>query len=217
MKVLLGKKRLELTDLVADPGFARLTDSVVALGTGLPERGVAFAFRNWTEFVQFAGRTKFGDAVVDMASRRRTLAKRSGGDLSAAIARRVRVAERIETDLRELSARTGLAWGSKELFLRATIKADPLEGEIFDPSMLFTGAGFAGSAVAAVYPGIPDLSWLPGMNNRVTSVQIMGVVGLFNRTWFRGASRILFGAPYFQIANLATIGFNNVTSSVLVD
>jgi len=53
--------------------------------------------------------------------------------------------------------------------------------------------------------------------NNVSSVQIIGVVGLFNTTWFRGASRLLFGLPYFQIANLGAIGFNNLTSSVLVD
>jgi hypothetical protein len=28
---------------------------------------------------------------------------------------------------------------------------------------------------------------------------------------------VLIGIPFFQMANLATIGFNNVTSSILVD
>ena len=138
-------------------------------------------------------------------------------DTTATAARLIRKAERIETELRELSTRTGLAFGSKELFLRATTKADPLEGPIFDPSMLFAGVGFTGNALAVPYPGFPDLSWFPGMNNAVSAVQIVGLVALYNTTWFRGASRIIFGLPFFQIPNLAAIGFNNVASSVLVD
>ena len=75
--------------------------------------------------------------------------------------------------MRELATRTGLAWGSKELFLRATAKADPLEGEVFDPAMLFTGAGFTGNALGVAYPGVPNLGWFFGMNNAVSSVQVL--------------------------------------------
>ena len=58
--------------------------------------------------------------------------------------RQKRKAARIEVDLRELAERTGLPLDSKELLLKATTEADPLEGAIFDPGMLFMGIGFAG-------------------------------------------------------------------------
>ena len=217
MKVLFGKKKYDFAELESDAAFARLVEPVVAVGSGLPESNVAFAFRNWADFLTFAKRTKAAEQIASADERRRKLARRSNQDLTAIESRQKIVAERIEADLRELANRTGLPWGSKELFLRATTKAHPLEGRIFDPSMLFTGANFTGNALGVVYPGMPNLGWFPGMNNAVTSVQVVGLVMLFRLTGFRGASRVLVGAPYFQISNLGTIGFNNLTSSVLVD
>jgi len=216
MKVVFNKKRIDFTALDADADFKQLAEPVVALGPGLPESGVAFAFRDWKEFVTFAKRTKAADQIASLDEQRRKLRKRSNEDSSTIAALQKLKAERIETDLRELATRTGLAWGSKELFLRATAKADPLEGEVFDPAMLFTGAGFTGNALGVAYPGVPNLGWFFGMNNAVSSVQVLGVVALFNLTYFRGASRVLAGAPYFQITNLGTIGFNNVASSALL-
>lgn len=217
MKVVYGRKRVDFATLEADSDFKKLAEPVVALGSGLPEKGVAFAFRDWKELAKFAARTPAADKIAAMDERRRKLRKRSGEDTTALAARLKRKTERIEAELRELAQRTGLPYGSKELFLRATTKADPLEGPIFDPSMLFINPGFTGSAVGVAYPGLPDLSWFPGMNNAVSSAQIVGIVALFSNTWFRGATRLLVGLPYFQIANLGAIGFNNVTSSVLVD
>src|SRR5262245_20969958 len=217
MKVVYGRKRVDFKMLEVDPDFARLPEPVIALGSGLPEKNVAFAFRDWRELVKFAAKTQAAERIASMDERRRKLRKRSGEDTTSLAARLKLKAERIESDMRDLAERTQLAWGSKELFLRATTKADPLEGPIFDPSMLFTGVGFTGSALGVVYPGLPDLSWFPGMNNAVSSVQIVGVVGLFNNTWFGGISRVLVGIPFFQLANLGIIGFNNLTSSVLVD
>jgi len=159
MKVVYERKRIDFATLEADPDFKRLAEPVIALGAGLPEKGVAFAFRDWKEFVKFASRTEAKDKIASMDERRRKLRKRSGEDTSAIAARLKRKADHIEAELRELASRTGLAFGSKELFLRATTKADQLEGPIFDPSMLFSNVGFTGSAVAAAYPGLLDLSW----------------------------------------------------------
>lgn len=217
MKVIFGKKRLDLGTLQADTDFQGLKESVVAIGAGLPERAMAFAFKDWKAMLQFSKRSEFAETIADMDERRRKLSKRSGENLTAIIARRQLVTKRIEADMRELSKRTGLPWGSRELFLRATANADPLEGEIFDPAILWTGAGFTGASLPVFYPGIPDLSWFPGKNNTTSAVQVAGIVALFNLTWFRGASLMVFGLPFFQIPNLATVGFNNVTSSVLID
>jgi hypothetical protein len=217
MKVAYGRRRIDFKVLEADPDFKRLAEPIIALGAGLPEKGVAFAFQNWSEFVKFTKGTQAAEKIANIDERRRKLRKRNAEDTIGIAERLKRKADRIDSELHDLAKRTGLAWGSKQLFLRATTKADPLEGSIFDPSILFAGFGFTGNALTVAYPGLPDLNWFPGMNNNVSSVQIVGVVGLFSNTWFRGASRVLFGLPFFQIADLRTIFFDNVTSSVLVD
>ena len=76
--------------------------------------------------------------------------------------------------------------------------------------------GFTGNTLGVAYPGVPNLGWFSGMNNAVSSVQVLGVVALLNLTYFGGASRVSAGAPYFQITNLGTIGFHNVASSALL-
>ena len=214
MKVVYGRRRVEFAALEADPDFGRLKEPVLAIGTELPEKGVAFAFPDWKAFVKFAARTQAGEKIAKMDERRRKLRNRRLEDATAIAGQLKRKTERIDADLRELAMRTGLAVNSKELFLRATIKADLLEGPIFDPSMIFAGVGFTGNALGVTYPGLPDLSWFPGMNNAVSSVRVVGILGLYNVTWFRGASRVFFGLPFFQIPNLAAIGFNNVTSEL---
>ena len=214
MKVVYGRKRIELAALETDPDFTVLPEAVVALGSGLPEKGLAFAFRDWKEFVKFAAKTDAGEKVASMDERRRKMRKRSGEDLTGLAERLKRRTERIRFDLGELAARTGLAPDSKELFLRATAKADPLEGPIFDPAMLFNGLGFTGPALPVSYPGIPDLGWF-SMNNVVSSVRVVGILGLFNRTGWGGASRVIVGLPYAQVATLGA--FSNTASSALVD
>jgi hypothetical protein len=214
MKVVYGRKRIELAALEADPEFQALPEPVVALGSGLPEKGLAFAFRDWKELVKFAQRTEAGEKIASMDERRRKLRRRSREDTTALAERLKRRTARIEGELRELAARTGLAIDSKELFLRATTKADPLEGPIFDPAMLFTGLGFTGPALPVAYPGFPNLGWL-GFNNLVSSVRVVGLLALFNLTWFGGASRVIVGLPFGNVANLGA--FNNIASSCLVD
>ena len=214
MRVVYGRKRVELAALETDPGFKALPESVIALGSGLPEKGLAFAFSDWKEFVKFAAKTDVAEKIASMDERRRKLGKRIGEDNTGLAERHKRKTERIQFDLRDLAGRMGLALESKELFLRATSKADPLEGPIFDPAMLYTGFGFTGPALPVYYPGVPDLGWF-GMNNIVSSVRVVGILGLFNGTGWRGASRVIFGLPYTQVANLGA--FNNTASSVLVD
>src|SRR5205823_1913570 len=104
----------------------------------------------------------------------------------------------------ELAERTGLALDSKELLLKATTDADPFEGPIFDPGILYMGIGFGQLRIYVFYPGVADLGWV-GFNDRVSAVKVIGVVALYRDTFFRGPSRIFVGVPYFEIPNLLTI------------
>ena len=95
MKVVYGRKRTELAALETDPDFAVLPEAVVALGSGLPEKGLAFAFRDWKEFVKFAAKTDAGEKVASMDERRRKMRKRSGENLTGLAERLKRRTERI--------------------------------------------------------------------------------------------------------------------------
>ena len=159
MKVIFGRRRFDFATLEADTDFQRLREPVVMVGNGLPERGIAFAFRDWKELLKFSVRTNIADKIAAIDERRRKLSRRSGEDMTDIAQRQKRKAARIEVDLRELAERTGASLNSKELLLKATTEADPLEGAIFDPGMLFMGIGFAGLKLPVFYPGIPDLGW----------------------------------------------------------
>ena len=117
MKVIYGRRRVELATLEADADFGRLKEPVIALGTGLPEKGVAFAFPDWKTFVKFAARTPAGEKIAKMDERRRNLRKRREEDTTAIAAQLKRKTERIDADLRELATRSGLALDSKPNFL----------------------------------------------------------------------------------------------------
>ena len=217
MDIVLGSRRVRFAELETDPDFRRFPDSVIALGEELPEPGAAFAFQDWAAFKRFVKGTPIAESIAGLDERRRKTLERGDQNVEAAIARRRLVAERIDSDLRELSERTGFPWGSKELFIQATGEADPIEGSIFDPAMLYTSANFTGSALAVVASlGAPDLGWFPGMDNAVTSIQVSGVLALYSRRWYGGSSRVFVGLPYFQVANLGSIGFNNIASSALL-
>jgi len=202
-------------------GLTRLKEPVMALGPGLPERNMAYVFENMKALYAAAPQLKL-DHVLAKLRKGVTEARRSqNGDLTGLAARQTALAKRIKKDYEALAGRTGFPLDSEQLFLRATTKANPLEGPVFDPACVYTGVGFTGSYMCAGVP-LPDLTWFPGFNNTISSVRAAGACILYSGTWFGGAALVLVGLPVIAVANLTavtpTIGalanFNNVTSSV---
>ena len=204
-----------IDELKAMPEFAKDRNSVIAHGPGLSKEEEAFAFATESEFKDWVEKQPSGKQLEGLFEKLVQARAEAAGDLTLVKKRQLAKVKRIEEDLRDLAKETGLEYGSKELFLRATRDSKILEGPVFDPASLFTGANFSGNSIGAAVP-LPDLSWWPGMNNSVTSVRVLGVCILYNGTWFNGASRWLVGAPYFEVASLAGTGFNNVASSAYV-
>jgi hypothetical protein len=91
----------------------------VALGSGLPEEGLNFAFRDWTEFVKFAAKTEAAEKIASMDERK--VRKRSG-EYTTGFVRLKRRTGRFQSELRELAGRTGLAFDSKELLKRSEVR-----------------------------------------------------------------------------------------------
>jgi hypothetical protein len=50
MKVIYGRRRVELATLQADADFERLKEPAIALGTGLPEKGRCVRFSGLENF-----------------------------------------------------------------------------------------------------------------------------------------------------------------------
>lgn len=190
-------------------------EPIFVVGSGLPDQKVIYAFKNETDLYAWARDLPVADNFERMREGLKKARALKDEDNTAIFERQALLAKRIEEDLGELSKRTGLPANSKQLFLRATEKAGILEGRIFDPAMLFSGTNFSGNAVGLTVPS-PNLANFPGMNNTVSSVQVIGICRLFAGTFFNGASTLLLGAPYFQISNLTTIAFNNITSSAFI-
>jgi hypothetical protein len=215
MKIHFGKETYTIDALKAIPEFAKADNSVIAHGPGLSKKKEAFAFTSERGFRDWLGKQPIGKQLEGLFKQLAKARKEATGDLALLKKRQLAKTERVEQDLRQLAEETGLEYGSKELFLRATRDSKILEGPIFDPAMLYTGANFTGNSIGAA-ASLPDLSWWPGMNNSITSVQVLGVCILYTQTGFGGSSRALFGAPYMAVANLGGMGFNNVASSVFV-
>jgi hypothetical protein len=193
--------------------FAKASNSVIVHGPGLSKKNEAFAFSSETEFRTWIRKQNIGKQLEPLFKQLAKARAEATTDLAFVKKRQLAKAERIEEDLRLLANETGLKYGSKELFLRATRDSRILEGQVFDPVLLYTGANFIGNSIGASTP-LPDLTWWPGMNNSITSVQLLGACILYRETYFRGSSLWLLGVPYFQAASLAGTGFNNATSSV---
>lgn len=203
--------------------FTRLKEPVIAFGPGMPSRHVVYAYGNMRAFLAAASDMKLGH-VFDKLNKGVAEA-RNEETSDHAVLRKLQVARsrRVKKEYELLAARTGLAVDSEALFLRATTKAPVLEGPVFDPACLYTGAGFTGSYMCAASP-MPDLRWFPGFNNTITSVRAAGVCVLYSGAWFRGSALVLVGVPVIAVANLSLVApttgalanFNNVTSSVYV-
>jgi len=215
MNIHFDKKTYTPDDLQAVTEFSQAPDSVIAHGPGLSKDHEAFAFASESEFRGWIAKQPIGNQLNETFNKLATARSDSSGDLAEVKRRQLAKTQRVEEDLRALAQGTGLKYGSKELFLRATRDSKILEGPVFDPASLYTGANFSGNSIGAAAP-LPDLSWWPTMNNSITSVQVLGVCVLYTLRFFQGSSLWLVGAPYMQIANLAGTGFNNAVSSVYV-
>jgi hypothetical protein len=215
MKIHFNGKTYTIDELKALPEFAKAGDSVIAHGPGLSTNDEAFAFTTEPELKDWVEKQPIGKQLEGLFEKLGKARTEASGDLSLIKKRQIAKAKRVEEDLRSLAEETGLKYGSEELFLRATRDSRILEGPVFDPASLYTGSNFTGNSLGAAVP-LPNLSWFAGMNNSITSVQVLGVCILYTQTLFGGPALWLVGAPYYQIANLAGTGFNNAASSAYV-
>ncbi len=185
---------------------------IIATGD-VTEADTAYVFESQEAFNDWVKGTQYADRCARLQQLTGEARKQQGRDVSEARKRQKKTADRIKQDLEELSARTGLAYGSKELFLRATTESDLLEGPLFDPTILYDGINASGQSFISWGGFFPDLGW-HNFDNRASSVQmVFDLATLYDLPWFQGVTTWLFGLlPFYQL-NLSSLNFDNRTSS----
>lgn len=215
MQFLYNSKTYTLQSLKKNARYIKSKTAIHAVGPGLPDPSIVYVFDTETAFYKWTETLRLADEFARIHKTVEQLRKFEQEDHAVLFQRQQVRLSRIREDLEELASRTGLPLNSKELFLQATLEGNPLEGSVFDPAMLYTGANFTGNALGVGLP-LPNLNVFPVMNNTVSSARVLGICILCNAAWFGGARLALVGAPYFESSNLATLGFNDIASSVFV-
>ena len=208
-----------------DQLVARWRDgAVLVTGTSLPRRNTSYLFRDEKSFNNWAQRLNVASSLKTYQARLKQARALRTKRMDPIVDVQQRKLRRVESGLKELCKRTRLPLHSKELFLRATVKASILEGPVTDPAHVYRNIGFTGANAFIVMP-VPDLSLLsPSLNNSISSIRVVGTCGLFNQTWFSGTSVVFIGIPYTEEPNFTLVtpttgpfaNFNNLASSTIV-
>jgi hypothetical protein len=189
---------------------------IVVAGFGLPDEATGYVFDTDDELLGWAreiGHSEIVERLHEVAEKGREQETRT--DLEPLKSWQMKRVERITSDFEDLAQLYGLAVTSPELFAKATIKADPLIGSVFDPYLLFDTEGCGGSW-RPISGLVPNFGWLD-FNNRASSTVGLGTAILFTRYWFKDRRLYLFniGNRLGDCLNLADLGWSNIASSAV--
>jgi hypothetical protein len=192
------------------------------LACGLTETNITHVFEDNQTFEKWAATTSSAAKINSIFAKIAEAKKYKKTDISYLKNRKEKIIERVNQDMTDLAERTGLDPASEELFLKATLDSDDLEGAIFDPITAFDSVGRGGFEIGAPGAwihlpggGYPVLGW-GGWDNRISSVRISGLALFCQNNWWGGATLWLAGFPVWYYSNLGIWGWDNVASSVWV-
>ncbi|HWS32494.1 MAG TPA: transposase [Actinoplanes sp.] len=161
-------------------------------------------FEGWVRGQPFAAKV---EETKELVARSRV---HESQDAQRVVDRQRILNQRTVEDLMELSQRLDLAPTSRELLDLAHRGVSPLEPPILHSAVLFDNS--PSGAVTFILPtGIPVPSF-GGGNDRTSQVDIIAaaVTTLWDRTWWRGDSHVMFGVGFFSLFNSA---FDNRAAS----
>lgn len=203
-KFLMNDKAATLEDAKNAPIlFANGQEKVVHLFSSEPD------FNVWAKKSNHAEKIAQIDELVIRSKKYET------ADNTNVIKRQQKVVQRISNDLENFAKETGLPDNSEELFRRAAIDFHPLEGSIFDPTILYEHINLVGRRLPLAYPPgtYPDFTWL-NFNDIASSMMVYGYCKLWEHVWYSGRSVTITGSP--ALINLTGLGFNDIASSAIV-
>jgi hypothetical protein len=224
MRYAIQGKMYDRDDLEDVLGRLRGKAPVLVTGTGLPHRNTSYVFLDEKSCIAWASKLDIAPTLKTYYAKLKQARALQTNRVESIMELQRRKLRRTEANLKDLASYVGLPLHSKELFLRATVSGSILEGPVGDPARVYRNVGFAGANAFIVTP-VPILSLLsPSLNNSISSIRVVGTCGLFNGTWWSGASVLFVGIPYTEEPNLALVvppfgpfaNFNNLASSIMV-
>jgi hypothetical protein len=203
MKHLLNGKPIEKDKYAEFP--------IAAVGNNLPDKDTVYVFDSEGEFDKWIKANNIEEKFSRISKIITQAQEYEHKDITFAIQRQQLIIERITADLRLLANRLDLDVNSPELFRRATVEADLLEGPIFDPSIAYQKTDLQGLLLPIPTGSVwPYLGW---WNDRISSIIVSGTVVLFQNYFFRGRRLYLIGTAQ-EFPNLGDFNFDDRTSSL---
>jgi hypothetical protein len=190
---------------------------IVVAGSGLPDKRTGYVFDSEAQLLGWAKEIGVSE-VVDRLNEATAKGQEYEGRADETIwkAWQAKRIQRITDDLNELAEMHGLPVNSPQLFLKATVDADPVLGSVFDPYLIFdrTGCGGGFRPLAGL---MPNFGWF-GFNNKASSVNGLGGGTLFSQYWFKAKRLYLIniGNDLGDCLDLADLNYDNMASSAIV-
>ncbi|MFN0166294.1 MAG: hypothetical protein ACKV22_07665 [Bryobacteraceae bacterium] len=163
-----------------------LAKPVMAVGLLEHDTSAAIAFDNREQLLSYLSGRKDAETISKAFAQVDAVYKLKDRDNSKFQARQVGTVKRIAAELEVLAQDEGLHVNSQKLFERATSKADPIAGPIFDPCQLFEHPNCTGRRLdVPAWTGFPDLRW-HNFDNITSSIRVgaWSVALLFDRYYY---------------------------------
>lgn len=119
-----------------------------------PYPNYAFAFNSMEAFQKWVDQQPYKDRVADALAKTQLARELYAKNPDAAIGAQWAKANRLSSEMEALAKELGLDVNSRELFLKATVDADPIKGPIFRSAQLFDGPNCTGRRL-----DIPSWTW----------------------------------------------------------
>lgn len=158
------------------------------------------AFDDFDEFRKWAETLPQKDLITQALEKMELAKINYAKDPFGAMITQQATAKRIQAQMNALSQKTGLDPNSNELFLLATVDADPIAGPIFRSAQLFEHSDQTGRRL-----DIPSWTWYPnlgmyGFDDIVSSVRVhaWSLLVLCENTNFGGQWRLFVGGLWWD-------------------
>lgn len=119
-------------------------ESYPVLAAGLTEDKAIHVFSSAEEFFEWAKSTSYAAQISVINTKAEEARRHADDDHSEIRAMQQKRLDRVREDMEALARRTGLHPASHELFRKATLESEVLEGPVFDPATIFDYKGRGG-------------------------------------------------------------------------
>ncbi|HEX5733480.1 MAG TPA: hypothetical protein VF131_11660 [Blastocatellia bacterium] len=207
-RYLVNGKESTKNELAAQP--------FIVAGTDLPDEGTAYGFATEESLCRWAAALRHADRFARSIGTTKLGQQLEGTATGERAVRRIEASvKKLTADLEELSKETGLAIGTPEFLVEASIHRSAIEPPLFDPTLLFdkvTDPGFPPVFGGVFFPVAAAIPTFFGFNDKASGALVLGLCTLFDKTFFRGQRAFLFATTPIRFV-LSDIAYDNRAAS----